>query len=83
MAALTWSPRWATELTVLLKGRAEKVLTGSLRLEMFAIAAVGVDLGENLRGRRIIPFADDNAGAGPLRKSSSRTQGILAFIGSF
>ena len=50
---------------------------------MFATVAGVVALGEQLRGKRIVLFLDNNAAAGTLIKASSKIQMILAFVESF
>ena len=78
------------EVTVLLTGTADKKLLKSLEttneiygLEMFAMVSAVITLGEQLRGKRIMLFLDNNAASGALIKGSSRVLIVLAMIESF
>ena len=78
------------QVTVLLTGAADKKLLRSLEatneiygLEMFAMVSAIVTLGDQLRGKRILLFLDNNAAAGALIKGSSRILVVLAMIESF
>ena len=90
MAAVKLSPRQLREFTVLLKGAAEQLLLESIKdthgifvREKFAMVAGVIALGEQLRGKRILLFLDNNAAAGGLIKASSKIQMILALVESF
>ena len=90
MAAVALSSGPREDVTVLLKGSAEKDLAESLEitneiygLEIFATASAIATLGEQLRGKRAISFLDNNAAAGPLIKGSPRIWVVLATIESF
>ena len=50
---------------------------------MFAMVAAVAPLGEQLRGKIMLLFADKKAVAGALIKASSRIQIVLAGLGSF
>ena len=76
MAAVALLPRQEIEFSVLFKGAAEKVLEDSLLetneifcLEMFAMVAAVVALGEQLRGKRMFPLVGSNAASGALIKA--------------
>ena len=80
----------AKEVTVLLTGAADKKLSRSLEttneiygLEMFAMVSAVITLGDQLRGKRIMLFLDNNAASGALIKGSSRVLVVLATIESF
>ena len=80
----------AKEVTVLLTGAADKKLLRSLEttneifgLEMFAMVSAVITLGDQLRGKRIMLFLDNNAASGALIKGSSRVLIVLAMIESF
>ena len=90
MAAVASFSGEEEDLTVLLKGSADKDLLRALRatneiygLEMFAMVSAIITLGEQLRGKRILLFLDNNAAAGALIKGSSRILVALAMIESF
>ena len=89
MAAVALLPKQGTEFTAPLTGAAEKVLTDSavetneiFGLEMLAMVAAAVALGDRLRGERMILFVDNNAAAGAPTKESTRIQVIVASIES-
>ena len=78
------------EVTVLMTGVADKKLLRSLEttneifgLEMFAMVSAVITLGDQLRGKRIMLFMDNNAASGALIKGSSRVLIVLAMIESF
>ena len=90
MAAVAFFSRRHEIFAVLIKGAAEHMLLESLKetngifgLEMFATVAAIATFGDQLKGKRMILFLDNNAAAGASTKASSRIQMILATLGSF
>ena len=90
MAAIALFSRPAGEFMVQLKGKAEDLLISSLAetneifgLELFAMVSAVMALGEQLRGKRMILFLDNNAAAGAMIKASSRVKIILAITECF
>ena len=75
---------------VQLKGKAEDLLLESLKetneifgLELFAMVSAVMALGEQLKGKRMILFLDNNAASGAMIKASSRVKIILAITECF
>ena len=80
----------AEEVTVLLTGAADKKLLRSLEttneiygIGMFAMASAAITSSDQLRGKSIMLFLDNNAASGALIGGSSRILVVLAMIESF